>query len=105
MTLTSRGPEELAVLGHAHAVSGRVAEARKILEELSQASVRSYVSPVLMAQLLLGLGETEHALTWLEKAYQLRAVDLMWLRVRPVFEVLHSNPRFQELCRKIRLPE
>ncbi|PYX74863.1 MAG: protein kinase [Acidobacteria bacterium] len=105
VTLTSRGPEELAVLGHAHAVSGRVAEARKILEELSQASVRSYVSPVLMAQLLLGLGETEHALTWLEKAYQLRAVDLMWLRVRPVFEVLHSNPRFQELCRKIRLPE
>jgi hypothetical protein len=82
-----------------------VAEARKILEELSQASVRSYVSPVLMAQLLLGLGETEQALTWLEKAYQLRAVDLMWLRVRPVFEVLHSNPRFKELCRKIRLPE
>src|SRR5438128_2232527 len=48
VTLTSRGPEELAVLGHAHAVSGRVAEARKILEELSQASVRRYVSPVLL---------------------------------------------------------
>lgn len=57
---------------------------------------------------MAGLGEHEHAIDWLEKAYQERSTEMIYLRVlatpnvyeRP-FYFLRSNPRFEELLRKM----
>jgi serine/threonine-protein kinase len=101
--LTSESSETMAALGHCLAVSGKRAEAIEVLHLLEDRSKSGYVSPVLPAQILTGLGEHESAMDRLERAVELRASDLIWLRVRPVFDPLHSHPAFDELVSRIGL--
>jgi tetratricopeptide (TPR) repeat protein len=101
--LNAHSTESLAVLGWAYSQAGQSDEASKILEDLRQRSLSTYVSPVLLAQVLLGLGEKQDALDYLDQARQARAVDLVWLKVRPAFDDLRAEPRFIELCKDIGL--
>jgi eukaryotic-like serine/threonine-protein kinase len=102
--LSNRGNEPLAALGQACAVAGRSSEAREHLQELAKRAATSYVSPVLAAQIHLGLGEQEQALALLQQGCEVRSADLMWIKVRPYFDVLRGNAAFQDLCRKLNLP-
>ena len=52
----------------------------------------------------LGLGDTNRALTWLERAYQERSDYLVYLKVEPMADSLRSDPRFADLVRRIGLP-
>lgn len=94
--------DKLAWLGYAYAVSGRRADALRVLEQLNNlASRQQYVSPLHVALVYNGLGEKDHALEWLEKAYNNRDEYLVYLNIYPAFENLHSDARFQELVRRI----
>jgi tetratricopeptide (TPR) repeat protein len=101
--LNARSPESVALLGWAYSQAGQPDEASKILEDLRQQSLSTYVSPVLLAQVVLGLGEKQDALDYLDQARQARAVDLVWLKVRPAFDRLREEPRFIQLCNEIGL--
>ncbi|MBZ5554181.1 MAG: protein kinase [Acidobacteriia bacterium] len=90
-----------AALGHAYALSGRKSEAEKVLEELKQRSMRSYVSPYNMAVVCAGLGEKDAAFQWLDKAYDERPFYLTWLEVDPDLDILRSDPRFSKLLRRV----
>jgi TolB-like protein/Tfp pilus assembly protein PilF len=50
-------------------------------------------------------GENERALEWLEEAYQARLQNMIYLRVYPKWDPLRSEPRFQDLIRRINYPE
>ena len=95
--LSGRNPEVLAAVGYASGVFGDIGGARRALEELRRLSQQGYVSPCLLAEVHVGLGEKDEALDRLEEALGARAADLAWLRVRPVFASLHSEPRFVAL--------
>jgi len=95
----------LGAMGHAYAVAGRTKEARNELETLRVLSKRHYVSPFYMAVVHTGLGEKEEAIDWLEKAFQDRSNGLVFLKMDPELDSLRSHPRFQELLRRIGLPE
>ena len=95
--VSGRNPEILAALGYLHGVAGNIEGARNTLEELRQIAGSRYVSPVKIAQVHVGLGEHDDALTHLEEAYAGRAADLAWLGVRPVFARLAAEPRFAAL--------
>ena len=88
----------------AYAVSGMRAEAIKILQVLKERSGRESVPPVFLARIYAALGEKEQAFTWLEKAYQFRAAMVPLIRCSDEFEPLHSDPRYQNLLRRMRLP-
>ena len=90
-------------LGHAYAVSGKRAEALKLLDELKEMSGRQYISPLDFAFIYTGLGDKQQALDYLEKAYQERSTWLMWIKVDPRFDPLRSEPRFQNLLRRMNL--
>jgi len=87
-------------LGVALAKAGREAEARELLAELETESKNRFVSPQWAAVIYAALGETETALRYLEKAWEVRAVQLLWLRVEPNFDPLRSEPKFIELLEK-----
>ena len=98
-------PLSLATLGHACAVAGRTREAEELLERLKAASRLSYVPPYYMATVCVGLGRAEEALGFLERGYEHRDGWLAWLGVEPRFDPLRRDPRFQDLLRRIGLPE
>ena len=96
--------DKLAWLGYAYAVSSRPNDALKVLEQLkSMEAGHQYVSALHVALIYNGLGKTEDSLAWLEKAYRGRDEYLVYLKVYPEFQNLHSDPRFQELERKVGL--
>jgi TolB-like protein len=86
--------------------AGKSDESRKILETLLPlaSSGEVYISPFAMALIYAGLGETDEALLWLEKAYAERSLLIAYLAVDPAFDNLRSEPRFQKLLQQIGLP-
>ncbi|HKQ79948.1 MAG TPA: protein kinase [Blastocatellia bacterium] len=93
----------LADLGHAYAVAGRRNEARQTLAQLQRLPRQRYLSPVYIAKIHAGLGETDEALKLLRQGYQDRSDLLTWLRVEPTFDPLRSDARFAELLRLVGL--
>lgn len=93
----SGSPLMLALLGHAYAASGKIAEARQVLAELRDLESQRYVSPYTVAAIHAGLGDKNEAFKWLEKAFEERDVWLMNLKVDPVFATLRSDKRFPDL--------
>jgi TolB-like protein/Tfp pilus assembly protein PilF len=79
---------------------------RKLLEysALPDNPPESYRYPHQLAIIYTRLGEPKKALTLLETAYEERTLGLTELAVEPAFEPLHSEPRFQELLRRLGLP-
>jgi serine/threonine-protein kinase len=101
--LGQRSPESVAALGWAYAKGGQAEEASGILKDLRQCARSAYVSPVLLAQIELGLGKKKEALDYLDEGHRKRAADLVWLKVRPAFAELRGEARFIELCNRIGL--
>ena len=81
-------------------MAGKDAEAREILAEFAAESKTRYVSPEWPAVIYAALGETETALEYLEKAWEIRAVQLLGLGVDPNFDPLRSEPKFIEILEK-----
>ena len=97
-------PGVLASLANAYAAAGERGKAQEALTELKQLSQRRYVAPYEFATAYLGLGDKEQALAYLEKAYEERSGALSYLKVDPIYDPLRSDPRFQDLLRRLNFP-
>jgi tetratricopeptide (TPR) repeat protein len=95
-------PENLAYLGQAYARAGHRAEAQKILARLTDEAKSRYVSAYSFAVLVLALGEKDHAMDELERAWREGAGnDIFTIKVDPVLADLRGQPRFEALVQKI----
>jgi TolB-like protein/DNA-binding winged helix-turn-helix (wHTH) protein/Flp pilus assembly protein TadD len=88
-------------LAYAYARSGRRKEAEEILNDLKNRSNNGFSNASEIALVYVGLDETDQAMTWLQKAYEERFNPSVLLR--PCFDSLRSDPRFQDLWRRIGL--
>jgi serine/threonine-protein kinase len=102
--LSGGSAETLATQGHALGRLSRMAEAEAILTELRARASSRYVSPVLIALVLLGLGRDDEALTELERGLELKATELIWLGVRPTWTSLADSERFRAVLTRVGLP-
>ncbi len=93
----------MAALGHAYAVAGKRAEALRILDQLKVQAAQRYVSPYYIALLYAGLGDHADAMDSLNKGYEDRSNNMIFLNVVPQFDGLRNEPRFQELRHRIGL--
>jgi TolB-like protein/DNA-binding winged helix-turn-helix (wHTH) protein/Tfp pilus assembly protein PilF len=96
-------PPVLAALGHVYAVAGKHVEALQLLEDLKAQSAHRYVSPFYLAFIYAGLGDHDQAIRWLDKSYDDRSNNTIFLNVIPQFDDLRSDPRFQNLRHRISL--
>ncbi len=103
LKLSGNQPAVAALYGHALAVSGDVAGARKTLADLKQLAQTRYVSAIYFACVYTGLGDNKMALDWLDKAYKERNDRLVYLNVDPMADPLRSEPRFHDLMKRLRL--
>ncbi len=59
----------------------------------------------VIAKAYVDLGEKDKAFVELNKAYEIRLSSLCWLKVEPQMDPLRSDPRYQELLRKMNFPQ
>ena len=102
-TSLARDIETLASLGYALALAGREREARALQLELDDVESRRHVESYARMLIHLGLGEHDRALESLERAYDERSWQLMWLPSWPLFDPLRSAPRFRALIERLGL--
>ncbi len=69
------------------------------------AARREGVSPGWVAINYMNIGETDAAFAWLERAYSERDTVMVHLQANPLFDPLRSDPRFDDLLRRIGFPE
>lgn len=88
-----------------HVMSGGKDEVRRLLRDLERQQSQGEPSLAVDIGLLHAhLGEADLAFEWLEKAYRAHAAELEDLKIVPFFDPLRSDPRFQDLVRRVGLP-
>ncbi|MFN7930438.1 MAG: hypothetical protein U0Y68_21445 [Blastocatellia bacterium] len=103
--LSGRAAGALGFLGLADGLARRKEEARQVLNELLELNRRRYVAPIAVADIYTGLGDTDQAFVWLEKAFRERSNGLFPLKVWPLWDPLRSDPRLADLLRRIGVPQ
>ncbi len=82
--------------------NGALASAVAVLEARRK---NKYASPFFIARYYADMGQKDKAFAWLDTAYRERDRELLGLNASPMFDSLHSDPRFAELVRKVGLPK
>jgi len=102
-SISHRSSGVLGVLVRAYAGAGRRAEALQVLDELHRRRKAGYVPPAAFLNAYLGLGDTEQAFIWLERAADERSNIVQFLKVHPFFDPLRGDPRFAAFLRRANL--
>jgi predicted Zn-dependent protease len=92
-------------LGWLYAVAGRRADALKLVKEFKDLSSHAYVDPYNVAVVYAGLGDKDEAFRWLEKGYAQHSSGMPYLTTDPFWSGLHSDLRYADLLRRMRLPQ
>ena len=94
-------PEVLAAVGHGYAVSGRKAEALKVIRELQERSGREFIPSYSIATIYTGLGMKNEAIQYLLKSYDEGSFYMIHLKVEPMLDSLRQDPRFADVLRRV----
>jgi TolB-like protein/Flp pilus assembly protein TadD len=100
--LSGRSPTCVANLARAFVASGNRSEAVQLLKELKKRASPGYSNAAEIAMIYASFGDMEQAMSWLEKGYEERFNPGVLLR--PGFDPLRSDSRFQDLLHRIGLP-
>ena len=90
---------------HAYATSGYQAALKECAKQQEREYSRgNFPFPGLVAEIYSRLLNKDKAFYWLEKAYEERDNSMVFLRVDPTYDPLRSDPRFEQLVRRVGLP-
>ncbi len=92
-----------AALGHLYAVSGDRENALGILQQVVIVIPSRIDLTFGVALIYAGLGETDKAFEWLDKAYENRSGTWGTIRTDPKLDGLRSDPRFSLILKKMGL--
>jgi TolB-like protein/Tfp pilus assembly protein PilF len=87
-----------------YVLRGRCDEGLKLADWWIQESTRRHVNSYAVAALYAQLGEKERALYWLERAFAQHSGFMPGLKAEPFVDSLRSDPRFQDLLRRMNFP-
>jgi DNA-binding winged helix-turn-helix (wHTH) protein/TolB-like protein/Flp pilus assembly protein TadD len=100
--LSGRSASAVAELSNALAQAGDRSAALALLDELqSRAAGGAFISNYHLAVIFAALGDTEQAITSIEKAYDERFNWVVFANVEPEFDALRANPRFKALIARL----
>ena len=98
--LSGANSKAVSLRGYLLAKLGRTDEARAVLAALEETSRARYQPPYAMALIHAGLGEHDAAFAWLDRAYDVRDVHVVYLPVDPKWDPLRGDPRFPALLKR-----
>jgi eukaryotic-like serine/threonine-protein kinase len=101
--LGGRSVNHIGVLGYAYGRAGNRDRANAHLEELTARAEHSYVSPMWIALIHLGLGDREHLFKELDRACRERDGSLILITAAVEFDPVREDPRFKALLGRMGL--
>jgi tetratricopeptide (TPR) repeat protein len=99
--LSGGSPTTTANLARAYVASGKRSEAVTLLNDLKKRSSPGYSDASEIAAIYASLGDADQAMNWLEKAFEQRFNPGVLLR--PGYDPLRSDPRFEDLLHRVGL--
>ena len=97
--------EAAEALTQGYAEGGYRQAMRLAAETLAAHSRQAYVPCLRIARLYAHAGETARALNWLDKSFQEREPFMVSLNADPFWDSLRSDPRFQDIGRRMNFPK
>lgn len=101
--LSGGSPTCTANLARAYVAAGDSNKAVELIQELKQRSRPGFSHAAEIASIYAALGEKDQAMNWLEKGATEKFNP--GVLIRPGFDPLRSDPRFQSLLHRVGLPE
>jgi TolB-like protein/DNA-binding winged helix-turn-helix (wHTH) protein len=98
-------PEKIIMLKEAIAKSGAQGYWRRTMENYKASAKSNYVSSLMVAAACVRVGDKECAFRWLEKGIEERDDLMINLNVEPVFDGIRWDPRYQDLVRRVGIPQ
>jgi tetratricopeptide (TPR) repeat protein len=102
-SLSHDSKHALGFWGYACAMAGLREKAEQALSKLTSLPRHEYVPSYFVGLIHLGLGHTDVAIDWLNRACDERSHWVIFLNSEPAFDGVHEHPRFKDLLEKIRL--
>ena len=99
--LKGEAPETLGELRKAFESGGIKGFWRQRLAQLKARP--GYLEPFVLVNIYLSLGDKDQVFAWLEKAYRDRNPNMVSLKSAPRHDVLRSDPRYDDLMRRVGL--
>jgi len=94
----------VAARGFTYGKAGMINDAEAVLQEMEALSKQRFVTAYGVALVHAGLGQSDEAFRWLDRAFDERSHWLVWLRLDPRWKGLHGDARFAELISRMRYP-
>jgi TolB-like protein/DNA-binding winged helix-turn-helix (wHTH) protein/Tfp pilus assembly protein PilF len=98
-------PLTLEELGYIYARQGKRHEALQMIAELQRRSTHHYTDSASAARIYIALGDKDSAFVWLQKGYDEHSPHMILIDADSAYDPLRSDPRFQNLVRRIGLPQ
>ena len=98
-----QSPWSYGRLAYTYARTGNTKLARAMLDTLEQQSKTKYVASDVVASVYVALGEKDRAFEYLQKAIDEHAGWMVWINVDPIWDPLHSDPRYTAILNKMDL--
>jgi hypothetical protein len=95
----------LALLAQVHALSGNKSQAMRVLQDLEKLTKKRYVCSYEVATAYVLLSEKDQAFRWFDKAVEDRSDCMVVLAVDPRLDSIRSDLRFQDLLRRVGVPQ
>ena len=87
-----------------YAIKGETDTAREWIEQIEERTdLEGIISPSIMALLWSTLDEKEKVFLYLDKAYEIRDVNMFWINALPFLDEYRSDPRYEQLLKKMGL--
>jgi len=101
LQLGMRAEAAVGGLGCIYGFAGKKDKALELLSELEARSRQGYVSSFWIGAVHMGLGEMDETFRWLDKAYEERDGNLLYITVSVAFDTLSPDPRYRQLLQKM----
>ncbi|MDQ4120389.1 MAG: protein kinase [Acidobacteriota bacterium] len=105
LRLTGANEKDIIALREIYQKQGWKPFLRSLIANSDAARQKGYLHAFTQAFLYTRAEEREKALEWLEKCYDERVRYLLYIKADPNLDFLRSDPRFQDLQRRIGLPQ
>jgi tetratricopeptide (TPR) repeat protein len=104
LKLSNDNPAGTTGLGLVYALAGKRDQALKTISELQERSKKRYVSGTQIAMIYTALGDNNKAFAMLDEANKAHDLNLVRVKADPNFLKLRSDPRFDDLVRRVGIP-